>query len=113
MTKAKSIPKKLSRPLSSLFLSPKESARRLTRNLAKGGERVLVAAHIFDLRMKAGWSQRELAERAAVGFRTLQRVETDPVYSPSLEVLSRLGKALGVPVERFLKKTDLRKLYGF
>jgi DNA-binding XRE family transcriptional regulator len=103
--------KRSSAELDALFLSPERGRRLLFKNLGKGGERELVAANLFDLRTKAGLTQRELAEKAEVGFRTLQRVEVDPNYSPSLDVLVRLGVALKVPAERFLKKVDLRKLY--
>ena len=96
----------------SLFLSPQESAKPAVRRFKKAGQREFVAANLFDLRMKAGLTQRELAERAEVGFRTLQRVEVDPNYSPSLDVLVRLGSSLHVPVERFLKRADFKKIYG-
>jgi DNA-binding XRE family transcriptional regulator len=112
----KTTPKSRKKPLpklDSLFLSAEESAKISLRRLGKAGEREFVCANLFDLRIKAGFTQRELAEKAKMGFRTLQRVEVDPNYSPSLDILVRLGNALGVPAERFLKKADFKKIYGF
>jgi DNA-binding XRE family transcriptional regulator len=104
--------KKILPKFEDLFVPAAETAKASLESLTKGGERVLVAANLFDLRLKAGLTQRQLAEKAEVGFRTLQRVEVDPNYSPSLDVLVRLGAALKVPAVRFLKKVDLKKLYG-
>jgi DNA-binding XRE family transcriptional regulator len=111
MAKTLKLKPRSSSELDALFSSPEKGRQLLLKRLGKGGERELVAANLFDLRLKAKLSQRELAEKANVGFRTLQRVEVDPNYSPSLDVLVRLGAALKVPAERFLKKVDLRKLY--
>jgi transcriptional regulator with XRE-family HTH domain len=93
-------------------LSAEKSAKISLDRLNGAGEREFVAANLFDLRLRAGLTQRELAEKAKLGFRTLQRVEVDPNYSPSLDILIRLGTALGVPTERFLKRAAFKKIYG-
>ena len=51
---------------------------------------------ILELRTQRGWTQERLAEVSGVTVRTLQRLEAG--NDVSLDTLSRLGKALGVPV---------------
>ena len=48
------------------------------------------------LRQQRGWSQAELAKRAKVTDAYVAQLETGKRWNPSLEVLRRLAKALGV-----------------
>lgn len=54
------------------------------------------------LREAKGLSQRELAEKAATTGAYIAMLETGAKKNPSLEVLQRLAKALGVPVTELL-----------
>jgi transcriptional regulator with XRE-family HTH domain len=53
-------------------------------------------SRIADLRRNRGWTQEQLAERSTVAVRTIQRLEAG--QDASLETLSLLADALGVPV---------------
>lgn len=48
-----------------------------------------------SLRIKAGWNQKELAERAGVGAATVARIEAGLTKHPSPEVVRKIGAALG------------------
>jgi transcriptional regulator with XRE-family HTH domain len=50
-----------------------------------------------------GWSQRELARRVRVTHGYVAQLEGGLRHSPSLRVLRRLARALGVPVAALLR----------
>jgi XRE family transcriptional regulator, master regulator for biofilm formation len=58
---------------------------------------------IQTLRETRGMSQRDLAERAQVTSGYIAHLETGLKKNPSLDVLKRLAKALGVPVTELLE----------
>ena len=51
-------------------------------------------------RERRGYSVRELARRAGVGFVTVSRIENGHM-SPTVEMLERLATALGITVRDF------------
>jgi transcriptional regulator with XRE-family HTH domain len=51
-------------------------------------------------REQRGWSVRELAKRAGVGYVTVVRIENDQI-SPTVTMLEKLAKALGIDVGEF------------
>ena len=51
-------------------------------------------------REQRGYSVRELAERAGVGFVTISRIENGRL-SPTVAMLEKLAKALGIQVRDF------------
>lgn len=53
---------------------------------------------VGDVRYAKGMSLRELSERAHVSKSYLQRIEAGEA-APSLEVMVRLARALGVPLD--------------
>lgn len=54
--------------------------------------------HVYEKRTEAGLSLQELSEKSGVAKSYLQRLEEDSA-NPSIEILCKLSKALGVPVE--------------
>jgi transcriptional regulator with XRE-family HTH domain len=55
------------------------------------------------LREQRGWSMAELAKRADVTDAYIAQLETGARKNPSLDVLKRLARALGVPVTELLE----------
>jgi transcriptional regulator with XRE-family HTH domain len=51
-------------------------------------------------RERRGYSVRELARRAGVGFVTVSRIENGHM-SPTVAMLEKLAKALGISVRQF------------
>lgn len=51
-------------------------------------------------REQRGYSVRELAKRAGVGFVTVSRIENGHM-SPTVDMLEKLAKALGITVRDF------------
>ena len=58
---------------------------------------------IKALRDGKGWSQRDLAQRVGVTDAYIAMLETGKRKNPSLVILQRLAKALGVPVTTILE----------
>jgi|GraSoi2013_100cm_1033763.scaffolds.fasta_scaffold91558_2 transcriptional regulator with XRE-family HTH domain len=60
------------------------------------------------LRVKLGFTQEGLAQRVGVTTHTIWRLENDPVFSPRLETLRAMAKALGVDAAYFLSSAGER-----
>jgi transcriptional regulator with XRE-family HTH domain len=58
-------------------------------------------------RERRGYSVRELARRAGVGYVTVVRIENDQM-SPTVAMLEKLAKALGITARDFFP-TERRK----
>jgi transcriptional regulator with XRE-family HTH domain len=58
---------------------------------------------IQTLRQAAGMTQRDLAAKAKVTPGYIAQLELGMKKNPSLEILKRLAKALGVPVAELLE----------
>jgi len=59
-------------------------------------------------RVKRGYSVRELARRAKVGFVTVSRIENDHI-SPTVAMLEKLAKALEIDVREFFLPAKRRR----
>ena len=62
-------------------------------------------------RQKRGYSVRELAKRAKVGFVTVSRIENGHI-SPTVAMLEKLAKALGITVRDFFPSSSAVKQRG-
>ncbi len=61
-------------------------------------------SRIIQLRQDRGWTQEKLATESGVGIRTIQRLEAG--NDASLETLSLVADALGVPVRDLFASLD-------
>jgi transcriptional regulator with XRE-family HTH domain len=59
-----------------------------------------MAVLLRQWRERRGWSVRELARRAGVGYVTVVRIENDQI-SPTVAMLERLAQALGITLRDF------------
>jgi transcriptional regulator with XRE-family HTH domain len=59
-------------------------------------------------RVKRGYSVRKLAQRAGVGYVTVVRIENDQT-SPTVAMLEKLAKALGIEVRDFFPPSSGRR----
>ena len=55
------------------------------------------------LRRERGWSMAALAKKADVTDAYIAQLETGKRTNPSLEILKRLARALGVPLTQLLE----------
>ncbi len=55
------------------------------------------------LRNKLGLSQDDFARKADVPYTTLTKIETGVIKKPSVFVMSKIAKSLGVSIEELLK----------
>ena len=68
------------------------------RGQTKGKEVGRLKYFVGEVRYAKGMSLRELAERAHISKSYLQRIEAGEA-TPSLEVMVRIARALGVPLD--------------
>ncbi len=62
---------------------------------------------VREWREKRGYSVRELAERAGVSYVTIVRIENGHI-SPTVALLEKLAKALGIGVRDFFPAAPRR-----
>lgn len=99
------------------FITTKEHIHRLKKkrpdiynSLKHPSLRTCVAWNTLGYRNKLGLSQTELAEKSGISRRSVQHLEDITArFSPSLDVLEKIGKALKVEVADLLKQVDLTK----
>ena len=65
---------------------------------------------IVELRRERGWTQEKLADSCGVGIRTIQRLEAGS--DASLETLSLVADALGVPVRDLFATIESEEFNG-
>ena len=63
----------------------------------------LLGQKIKKLRTKFGLSQDDFARKEDVPYTTLTKVETGVIKKPSVFVVSKIAKALGVDIEELIK----------
>lgn len=61
-----------------------------------------VGRRIRQAREDRGWNQSELARRADVTASSLSRVESGDIVVPSSELMAKVARALGVPVDSLM-----------
>jgi transcriptional regulator with XRE-family HTH domain len=60
-------------------------------------EQLMVRLRVKEIAEQKGMSMGKLSRVADVSYKTVKRIYDDPHYSPTLVILARLAKALGVP----------------
>jgi ribosome-binding protein aMBF1 (putative translation factor) len=123
------VPRSISNATPSSLRSPRRSSRKLKsaaaqslfdRYVGKDAERIeeyeqevinaRIAREIYDLRTKAGLSQRQLAARVGTSASAICRLEDADYEGHSLALLKRIAAALGTRVEiRFVTPKRARR----
>jgi len=62
-----------------------------------------VSDNIRKLRQKKGVSQDRLSKKADLALNTIVKIETGENPHPTVEILEKIAKALGVPVADLFK----------
>jgi len=71
----------------------------------------LLGKKIKELRLKNNLSQDELARKADVPYTTLTKIEVGVIKKPSVFVVAKIAKALGISLDKLIKnKTMIKKL---
>ncbi len=65
--------------------------------------RLKLGARIKELRRKQGYTQEELAERAAIDYKYLQRIEGKNPPALKVDTIEKLAKALKATPDQLLK----------
>ena len=62
-----------------------------------------IGENIKKLRTKTGLSQEDFAKKSGVKYTTLTKIESNVIKKPSVLIMDKLAKALGVFIEDLLK----------
>ena len=61
------------------------------------------ASNLYELRIEANLSQQELADKAGVDRKTVNRIENSH-FSPSLDTMVRLANVLKTPIQELVSR---------
>jgi transcriptional regulator with XRE-family HTH domain len=62
-----------------------------------------IGENIKKLRTKAGLSQEDFAKKSGVKYTTLTKIESNVIKKPSVLIMDKIAKALGVNIEDLIK----------
>ena len=101
--------------LSDLFLTEKEHIENIKRKrpdlykmLENPSPKARLAANIYRLRTAHKHTQKELADKAGIGLKTFQRIETaQPDSNPTMDAIAALAKALKVDIQELYKPVEI------
>jgi len=64
---------------------------------------ITIGENIKKYRNKQGLSQEDFAKKSGVKYTTLTKIESNVIKKPSVFIMARLAKALGVSIEDLIK----------
>ncbi|MFH0912254.1 MAG: helix-turn-helix transcriptional regulator [Patescibacteria group bacterium] len=62
-----------------------------------------IGENIKKYRNKQGLSQEDFAKKSGVKYTTLTKIESNVIKKPSVLIMAKLAKSLGVSIEDLLK----------
>jgi transcriptional regulator with XRE-family HTH domain len=62
-----------------------------------------IGENIKRYRVKLGLSQEEFANKSGVKYTTLTKIESNVIKSPSVLVMDKIAKSLGISIEELIK----------
>ena len=62
-----------------------------------------IGENIKKHRNKSGLSQEDFAQKSGVKYTTLTKIESGVIKTPSVVMVGKIAKALGVSIEELLK----------
>ncbi len=62
-----------------------------------------IGEKIKKYRSKLGLSQEDFAKKSGVKYTTLTKIESNVIKKPSVFIMAKLAKALGVSIEDLIK----------
>jgi len=64
---------------------------------------IKIGGNIKKYRNKLGLSQEDFAKKSGVKYTTLTKIESNVIKKPSVIIMSKLAKTLGVSIEDLIK----------
>jgi len=62
-----------------------------------------IGENIKKYRNKQGLTQEDFAKKSGVKYTTLTKIESNVIKKPSVLIMAKLAKALGVSIEELIK----------
>lgn len=64
---------------------------------------IKIGENVKKYRNKIGLSQEDFAKKSGVKYTTLTKIESNVIKKPSVIIMSKLAKVLGVSIEDLIK----------
>lgn len=64
---------------------------------------IKIGENVKKYRNKLGLSQEDFAKKSGVKYTTLTKIESNVIKKPSVIIMSKLAKVLGVSIEDLIK----------
>jgi DNA-binding XRE family transcriptional regulator len=74
---------------------------QIIENMAN--ERINIGENIKKRRTKQGLSQEDFAKKSGVKYTTLTKIKSNVIKKPSVLIMAKIAKALGVNIEDLIK----------
>ena len=62
----------------------------------------IISENIKKYRLRLGLSQEDFAKISDVKYTTLTKIESNVIKNPSILVISKIAKALNIPIEKLI-----------
>lgn len=62
----------------------------------------IISENIKKYRLKLGLSQEDFAKISDVKYTTLTKIESNVIKNPSILIISKIAKALNIPIEKLI-----------
>jgi transcriptional regulator with XRE-family HTH domain len=62
-----------------------------------------IGSNVKKLRTTIGLSQEDFAKKSGVKYTTLTKIESGVIKTPSVLIMAKIAKALGVSIENLIK----------
>ena len=101
--------------LDDFFLTEKEHIENIKKKrpelyklLENPSPKARLAANIYRLRNAHKITQKELADKAGIGLKTFQRIETaQPDSNPTMDAIAALAKSLKVDIQELYEHIEI------
>ena len=62
-----------------------------------------LAINIKKYRAKLGFTQEDLVKKSTIKYTTLSKIESGVIKTPSVQIVAKIAKGLGVTIESLIK----------
>ena len=65
----------------------------------------MLSKRVKDFRIKAGWSQQKLAEKAGLSYNAITKIEQGTAKQPTIQTMIKIADAFGVSLDKLVGRS--------